>query len=96
MARRDGMAPFWAMPSTILSGTAAAAVVGSINCVGNLGGFVGPYAVGYLTESMHGAGSPQAQRVQIMRLMNLEEKKQLAKKLAGVTEEPPPRPSGAT
>ena len=44
------MAPFWAMPSTILSGTAAAAVVGSINCVGNLGGFVGPYIVGYLTD----------------------------------------------
>ena len=57
---------------------------------------MGRNAVGYLTESMHGAGSPQAQRVQIMRLMNLEEKKQLAKKLAGVTEEPPPRPSGAT
>ena len=47
------MAPFWAMPSTILSGTAAAAVVGSINCVGNLGGFVGPYAVGYLTDQTH-------------------------------------------
>ena len=44
------MAPFWAMPSTILSGAAAAAVVGSINCVGNLGGFVGPYIIGYLTD----------------------------------------------
>ena len=44
------MAPFWAIPSTILSGAAAAAVVGSINCVGNLGGFVGPYIIGYLTD----------------------------------------------
>ena len=52
---------------------------------------MGRNAVGYLTESMHGAGSPQAQRVQIQRLMNLDEKKQLAKKLAGVEEEPPPR-----
>ena len=47
------MAPFWAMPSTILSGAAAAAVVGSINCVGNLGGFVGPYFIGYLTDLTH-------------------------------------------
>ena len=42
--------PFWAMPSAILAGTPAAAVIGSINCVGNIGGFVGPYAVGWLTD----------------------------------------------
>ena len=47
---------------------------------------LGRNAVGYLTESMHGAGSPQAQRIQIQRLMKLEEKKALAKKLAGVDE----------
>jgi 4-hydroxybutyryl-CoA dehydratase/vinylacetyl-CoA-Delta-isomerase len=47
---------------------------------------MGRNAVGYLTESMHGAGSPQAQRIQIQRLMQLEDKKRLAKKLAGVTE----------
>jgi 4-hydroxybutyryl-CoA dehydratase / vinylacetyl-CoA-Delta-isomerase len=45
---------------------------------------LGRNAVGYLTESMHGAGSPQAQRVQIARQMNLEFKKGLAKKLAGI------------
>lgn len=39
-----------------------------------------------LVESMHGAGSPQAQRVMIMRQANLEHKKNLAKDLAGVTE----------
>jgi 4-hydroxybutyryl-CoA dehydratase/vinylacetyl-CoA-Delta-isomerase len=50
---------------------------------------LGRNAVGYLTESMHGAGSPQAQRIQIQRLMNLEEKKRLAKKLAGVEETTP-------
>jgi 4-hydroxybutyryl-CoA dehydratase/vinylacetyl-CoA-Delta-isomerase len=47
---------------------------------------LGRNAVGYLTESMHGAGSPQAQRVQIQRLMNIDEKKAMAKKLAGVDE----------
>ena len=45
---------------------------------------LGRNAVGYLTESMHGAGSPQAQRIQIARQMQLEFKKQLAKTLAGI------------
>ena len=45
---------------------------------------LGRNAVGYLTESMHGAGSPQAQRIQIARQMQLDLKKQLAKELAGV------------
>ncbi|HSV82229.1 MAG TPA: 4-hydroxyphenylacetate 3-hydroxylase N-terminal domain-containing protein [Ramlibacter sp.] len=45
---------------------------------------LGRNAVGYLTESMHGAGSPQAQRIQIGRAMQLEFKKQLARTLAGI------------
>ncbi len=45
---------------------------------------MGRNAVGYLTESMHGAGSPQAQRIQIARQMQLDFKKQLAKALAGI------------
>jgi 4-hydroxybutyryl-CoA dehydratase / vinylacetyl-CoA-Delta-isomerase len=45
---------------------------------------LGRNAVGYLTESMHGAGSPQAQRVQIARGMQVESKKNLAKTLAGI------------
>ncbi len=44
--------------------------------------------VGYLTESMHGAGSPQAHRIQIARQMQLGYKKQLAKDLAKVKESP--------
>ncbi len=48
---------------------------------------LGRNAVGYLTESMHGAGSPQAQRIQIARQMNLEAKKNLAKALAGISEQ---------
>ena len=45
---------------------------------------LGRNAVGYLTESMHGAGSPQAQRIQIARAMEVELKKGLAKSLAGI------------
>ena len=48
---------------------------------------LGRNAVGYLTESLHGAGSPQAQRIQIAHQMDLEGKKKLAKKLAGVKED---------
>jgi 4-hydroxybutyryl-CoA dehydratase/vinylacetyl-CoA-Delta-isomerase len=47
---------------------------------------MGRGAVGYLTESMHGAGSPQAQRIMINREARLENKKKLAKALAGVRE----------
>lgn len=46
---------------------------------------LGRNAVGYLTESMHGAGSPQAQRIQIARSMQIELKKELAKALAGIS-----------
>ena len=45
---------------------------------------LGSSAVGYRTESMHGAGPPQAQRIMISRQGNLESKKQLAKDLAGI------------
>lgn len=48
---------------------------------------LGRNAVGYLTESMHGAGSPQAQRIQIARQMQLGYKKNLAKNLAGVKDD---------
>ena len=48
---------------------------------------MGRNAVGYLTESVHGAGSPQAQRIQIGRMMQLEYKKRLAKILAGIDSE---------
>ena len=47
---------------------------------------LGTAAVGYLTESMHGAGSPQAQRIMISRRVNLAEKQKAAKKLCGIEE----------
>ena len=42
---------------------------------------LGRNAVAYLTESLHGAGSPQAQRVQIRRGVDMEKKKEFAKKI---------------
>ncbi|MBQ9644074.1 MAG: 4-hydroxyphenylacetate 3-hydroxylase family protein [Lachnospiraceae bacterium] len=45
---------------------------------------LGTAAVGYLTESMHGAGSPQAQRIMISRQWDLEEKKNYARRLCGI------------
>ncbi|MDR1796702.1 MAG: 4-hydroxyphenylacetate 3-hydroxylase family protein, partial [Clostridiales Family XIII bacterium] len=45
---------------------------------------LGASAVGYRTESMHGAGSPQAQRIMISRQGDIEGKKQLAKDIAGI------------
>jgi 4-hydroxybutyryl-CoA dehydratase/vinylacetyl-CoA-Delta-isomerase len=47
---------------------------------------IGRNAVGYLTESLHGAGSPQAQRIQIARAMRLDDKKARARRLAGLSE----------
>ena len=41
-------APLWAMPSAFLSGAGAAAGIAMINSIGNLGGFVGPFAIGWL------------------------------------------------
>lgn len=47
---------------------------------------LGSAAVGYRTESMHGAGSPQAQRIMIARQSNLEAKKELARNIAGISQ----------
>ncbi|MGE3402228.1 MAG: MFS transporter [Vicinamibacterales bacterium] len=50
MALYSFPSPFWTLPTMLLSGPAAAASIALINSVGNLGGFLGPYAVGYLTD----------------------------------------------
>jgi sugar phosphate permease len=44
---------FWAVPTRFLSESAAAASIGLINAVGNLGGFVGPMVIGYLANRTH-------------------------------------------
>ena len=43
--------PFWPLPSTFLTGTAAAAGMALINSVGNVGGFMGPFVVGWIKDS---------------------------------------------
>jgi ACS family tartrate transporter-like MFS transporter len=44
---------FWAVPTAFLSESAAAASIGLINSLGNLGGFVGPLMMGYLVNRTH-------------------------------------------
>jgi ACS family tartrate transporter-like MFS transporter len=44
-------APFWPLPSMFLSGSAAAGGIALINSVGNLGGFAGPYMVGWIKDA---------------------------------------------
>jgi ACS family tartrate transporter-like MFS transporter len=43
-------APFWPLPSLFLTGSAAAGGIALINSIGNLGGFVGPYVVGWIRD----------------------------------------------
>ena len=44
---------FWTVPTIFLGESAAAASIGLINSVGNLGGFVGPMIMGFLASRMH-------------------------------------------
>ena len=67
-----------------ISGVETACRLKMLRLVENL--TLGPAAAAYLTESMHGAGSPQAQRVMIARQADLAHKKTLAGKLAGLEE----------
>lgn len=54
MALYSFPSPFWSLPTMFLSGPAAAASVALINATGNLGGFAGPYIVGYLADRTGG------------------------------------------
>jgi len=52
------MPTFWPIPTSFLSESAAAACIGTMNCLGLLGGFAGPYLLGYIshrTNSFRGA-----------------------------------------
>ena len=44
---------FWSIPTTMLSESAAAATFGLINSIGQLGGFAGNYAIGFLNDRTH-------------------------------------------
>jgi ACS family tartrate transporter-like MFS transporter len=45
------LGPFWAMPTAFLRGTAAAGGIALVNSIGNVGGFVGPFAVGWVRQA---------------------------------------------
>ncbi len=77
---------FWSLPSLFLTEAAAAASVGLINCVGNLGGFVGPKVLGYI-QTKTGSFVPgililvasMAVTVLILMLLGLGRKEMAAK-----------------
>ena len=46
--------PFWCLPSMILSGSAAAVGIALINALGNTGGFIGPYVIGFVKDRTGG------------------------------------------
>jgi MFS transporter, ACS family, tartrate transporter len=46
----SSLSPFWALPGEFLTGYSAASGIALVNSVGNLGGFAGPYVVGFISE----------------------------------------------
>ena len=48
------LGPFWAIPTAMLRGTAAAGGIALVNSIGNVGGFVGPYLMGWIREASGG------------------------------------------
>jgi ACS family tartrate transporter-like MFS transporter len=50
VGQRSVMSVFWSIPPMVLGGTAAAAGIALINALGNLGGFVGPWVMGWLRD----------------------------------------------
>jgi nitrate/nitrite transporter NarK len=44
-------ATFWTLPTSFLTGSAAAGGIALTNSIGNLGGFVGPYAIGWIKDA---------------------------------------------
>ncbi len=47
----SALATFWALPTAFLTGTAAAGGIAMINSIGNLGGFGGPYVIGWIKDA---------------------------------------------
>jgi len=54
MGQRSVMGVFWTIPPLVLAGPAAAAGIALINAIGNLGGFVGPWVMGWLRDTTGG------------------------------------------
>jgi MFS transporter, ACS family, tartrate transporter len=45
------LATFWTLPTAFLTGSAAAGGIALINAIGNLGGFGGPYVIGWVKDT---------------------------------------------
>jgi nitrate/nitrite transporter NarK len=52
------MAPFWAIPSETMPRNVMGLVIGLVNAFGNLGGFAGPYIVGWLMKEYQSSAIP--------------------------------------
>lgn len=48
------LGPFWTLPTAFLRGTAAAGGIAIVNSIGNLGGFVGPFLMGWIRDATGG------------------------------------------
>ena len=48
------LAVFWTLPPSFLRGTAAAGGIALVNCIANLGGFFGPYLIGWIKDATGG------------------------------------------
>jgi ACS family tartrate transporter-like MFS transporter len=48
------LGPYWTLPTAFLRGTAAAGGIAIVNSIGNLGGFVGPYLMGWIRNATGG------------------------------------------
>lgn len=81
--------PFWSLPSLFLSRATAAVSIAAINSIGNLGGFVGPYVMGWVKTS---TGSPLAGLMFLSVLLLLSFGMTACMRLGGTT--PPDGPRG--
>jgi len=52
------LAPFWAIPTETLPGNVFGPVIGLVNSIGNIGGFAGPYIVGWLKTEYQSTAIP--------------------------------------
>ncbi|HEX3628362.1 MAG TPA: MFS transporter [Verrucomicrobiae bacterium] len=52
------LAPFWAIPTETMPRNVFGPVIGLVNAIGNIGGFAGPYIVGWLAERYQSTAIP--------------------------------------
>jgi MFS transporter, ACS family, tartrate transporter len=88
--------PIWSLPSEFLTGFSAAAGIAFINSIGNLGGFVGPYAMGAIsktTGSFHGGLVFAGISLFISAMLLIALPKRTEQQAAGATEVEQPSPA---